>query len=48
MLPDLGYRPVNQYLPPREPPQIEVGSDPTPQTGLLERLQALAAQLIRR
>jgi Fe-S-cluster-containing dehydrogenase component len=48
MLPELGYRPVNRYLPPRKPPTIEVGSAPTPQTGLLDRLQTLAAQLIRR
>jgi hypothetical protein len=48
MLPELGYSPVNRYLPPRKPPVIEVDAEPTPRTGLLERLQALTAHLIRR
>jgi Fe-S-cluster-containing dehydrogenase component len=48
MLPELGYSPVNRYLPPRKPPAIEIDAQAALQTGLLERLQSLAAQLIRR
>jgi Fe-S-cluster-containing dehydrogenase component len=48
MLPELGYGPVNRYLPPRKPPAIEIDAQPTPQLGLLERLQSLATELIRR
>jgi Fe-S-cluster-containing dehydrogenase component len=48
MLPELGYGPVNRYLPPRKAPVIEVDAWPTPRVGLLDRLQSLAAGLIRR
>jgi len=48
MLPELGYAPVNRYLPPRKPPVIELDDQPAPRSGLLERLQSLAEQLIRR
>jgi Fe-S-cluster-containing dehydrogenase component len=48
MLPELGYGPVNRYLPPRKAPAIAIDTQPTPQLGLLERLQSLAAELIRR
>ena len=27
LMPELGYKPVNHYLPPREPPQVGVGAN---------------------
>jgi len=48
MLPDLGYAPVNRYLPPRKPPRIDIDPDQAPKLGLLDRLQSLAGKLIRR
>lgn len=48
MLPDLGYQPVNRYLPPRKAPVVPVESNETPVMGLVERLQSLAGKLIRR
>jgi hypothetical protein len=45
-MPELGYKPVNQYLPPREPKAV-VGPDEV--KALLERgLASLASPLIRR
>jgi len=47
MLPELGYGPINRYLPPRKPPVVEAAAEPAPETGLLERLRSLATELIR-
>ena len=46
MLPELGYRPVNTYLMPRKPPVVEAAGEPLAETGLLEKLRALAARAI--
>jgi len=48
MLAELGYRPVNRYLPPRKPPAVETSSEPLTENGLLESLQSLAARVIGR
>jgi Fe-S-cluster-containing dehydrogenase component len=47
MLEELGYGPVNRYLPPRKPATVEVAPQPAPATGLLKRLQSLAERLNR-
>ena len=45
-MPELGYKPVNQYLPPRQPKQI---LDVADTKALLERgLASLASPVIRR
>ena len=46
MLPELGYQPVNRYLPPRAPPQVAV--DSTPRPNLAERLRLLANRVVKR
>jgi Fe-S-cluster-containing dehydrogenase component len=46
MLPELGYAPVNRYLPPRASPQIPL--DGTPRPGLADRLRSLANRLVKR
>ncbi len=49
MLPDLDYKPVNRYLPPRKAPSIDTASAPAPtQGGLLDRFRSLAGRIIRR
>jgi hypothetical protein len=46
LLPELGYAPVNRYLPPRQPPTV-LGADET--KALLDRgLASLASPAIRR
>jgi Fe-S-cluster-containing dehydrogenase component len=46
LLPELGYAPVNRYLPPRQPPPV-LGEDDARE--LLERgLASLASPVIRR
>jgi len=46
MLPELGYQPVNRYLPPRAPPQITV--DSTPRPSLADRLRSFANRVVKR
>jgi Fe-S-cluster-containing dehydrogenase component len=46
MLPELGYKPVNRYLPPRAPPQVAV--DSTPRPSLAERLRSFANRVVKR
>ena len=46
MMPELGYQPVNRYLPPRAPPQVAVESTPPP--SLAERLRSLANRVVKR
>jgi Fe-S-cluster-containing dehydrogenase component len=46
MLPELGYQPVNRYLPPRAPPQVTV--DSTPRPSLADRLRSLANRVVKR
>ncbi|MFM9881697.1 MAG: 4Fe-4S dicluster domain-containing protein [Burkholderiales bacterium] len=48
MLPELGYKPVNRYLPPRTPPSVPVESKDVSALGLLERIQSIAGKLFRR
>ena len=46
LLPELGYKPVNRYLPPRQPPPVLSEAD---QRKLLDRgLASLASPVIRR
>jgi len=48
MLPELGYRPVNRYLPPRKVPEIPVERSPAPRTSLADKLRAWATLAISR
>jgi Fe-S-cluster-containing dehydrogenase component len=48
MLPELGYKPVNRYLPPRKPPEITVDRSPAPRTSLVDRLKAWATMAVSR
>ena len=42
LLEELGYKPVNRYLPPRTPPVVPVDETPAPSSGALQRLIARA------
>ena len=42
LLDELGYKPVNRYLPPRTPPAVPVDETPASSTGALQRLIARA------
>ena len=42
LLDELGYKPVNRYLPPRTPPAVAVDETPASSTGALQRLIARA------
>ena len=46
MLPELGYQPVNRYLPPRAAPRVAV--DATPRPSLADRLRSLANRVVKR
>jgi Fe-S-cluster-containing dehydrogenase component len=46
MMPELGYQPVNRYLPPRAPPQVTV--DSTPRPSLADRLRSFANRVVKR
>jgi Fe-S-cluster-containing dehydrogenase component len=48
LLPMLGYKPVNTYLPPREPPPVREPSPEPPREGALARLASLARAAIGR
>lgn len=48
MLPELGYQPVNRYLPPRRPPAVDAMDQPAASGGALEYLRALAGRLLQR
>lgn len=43
----LGYRPVNRYLPPREPAQVPAPTDLAPRGSLQSRLAAMVNRLIQ-
>ena len=46
LMPELGYNPTNQYLPPRRKPVIEVNTQP--KGGLKESIKQFANKLVRR
>ena len=48
LLEELGYKPVNRYLPPREPPAVPTASAPAvvAPASALERLVALAKRAL--
>jgi len=48
LLPMLGYKPVNRYLPPREPPAVHEQAPEAPREGALARLVSLARAAIGR
>ncbi len=48
MLPELGYKPVNRYLPPRKAPEIPVDRSPAPLTSLVDKLKAWAGMAVSR
>jgi Fe-S-cluster-containing dehydrogenase component len=43
----LGYRPVNRYLPPREPAQVPAAKDLAPRGSLQAKLAAMVNRLIQ-
>jgi hypothetical protein len=48
MLPELGYKPVNRYLPPRKVPEIPVDKTPVPRTSLADKIKAWASMAVSR
>ncbi|MCP5151435.1 MAG: 4Fe-4S dicluster domain-containing protein [Chromatiales bacterium] len=45
LMPELGYRPTNQYLPPRDPPRVETS---TGGGGLLEKIRSWVNEVVER
>jgi hypothetical protein len=45
LMPSLGYRPVNRYLPPRAPAVVDVSRQPSAPT-LRERLASLVNRVV--
>jgi hypothetical protein len=48
MLPELGYKPVNRYLPPRKAPDVPVDRSPVPRTSHADKLKSWAAMAVSR
>jgi Fe-S-cluster-containing dehydrogenase component len=48
MLPDLGYKPVNRYLPPRSAPQVPVARAQPDAPSLTERVAGWVNKLVER
>ncbi len=48
MLPELGYKPVNRYLPPRKAPEIPVETSATPRTSLADKIKAWTTMAVSR
>jgi hypothetical protein len=48
MLPDLGYKPVNRYLPPRSAPQVPVARAQPDAPSLTERIAGWVNKLVER